>query len=310
MLDAYYEQIGEPLLQWNFGPGAWARLKVGNILESRMKAMGPKESPAPPGQVPPGQQPPEQLGRPPAGQMFSTEFEEEHPRNPDGEFAKKGSGGIRATTDKSKYIGAIVDGAVHAVAEGVKNYIADAIGGIPEEETEDAGQKDKKPYDVKVIGKNGDHDIEVKSMSVGGKQVISVHDDALLRKVEHAAAHPKNTFHTVVVDERETHGGGVNADNYSGHRVYYKRGSGRYALSKMYKVADENELKRLIVMSDEDLPDIARGTLPPPSPLEKLRATASAASESRKARDKARKARNKDKLREQARARAAKAKGA
>ena len=202
-----------------------------------------------------------------------------------------------------------MDATIHAHAESVKNEVVRMVGGIPEEDTEDAGQKDKKPYDVKVKGKRGDHDIEVKSMSVGSKQVISVHEDALLRKVEHVQAHPSNTFHTVVVDNRDTYGDGANAANYSGHRLYYRRGSGRYSLSSMHKVADESELKRLLEMSPDELPEAARGSLPPPPPLEALRASAAKASESRKKRDSARKERNRDVLRAQARARAAKAKG-
>jgi len=206
---------------------------------------------------------------------------------------------------KSKFAGATVDATVHAHAESVKNRVAALVGGIPEELTEDAGQKDKKPYDVKVPGGRGkpDQDIEVKSMSVGAKQAISVHDDALLRKVDHAER-TGNGFHTVVVDDRDTFNGGANKENYSGHGMYYKRGSGRYSLSQMHPVKDSAELRKLIKMKDEDLPEKARGGLPPPPPVEKLREAAAKASESRKARDKARKERNRDKLREQARARA------
>jgi SPP1 gp7 family putative phage head morphogenesis protein len=212
---------------------------------------------------------------------------------------------------RAKFVGARVDGTVHAHAEAVKHEVARLVGGVPEELTADAGQKDKKPYDVKVPGVRGspDQDVEVKSMTVGGKQSISVHEDALLRKVEHAER-TGNGFHTVVVDDRETYNNGANKANYSGNRLYYRRGSGRFALSTMHPVKDEAELRKLIALPDHKLPEKARGGLPPPPPVAKLREGAAKASEGRKARDAARKGRNRDVLRGQARARAEKARAA
>lgn len=230
-----------------------------------------------------------------------------------GESSSATSSQGKTTTgvDKSKFIGKTVGEAEHAVAANVSREVARMVGGVTEEKTKGKGQKDKKPYDVQVAKANGkgNHDIEVKSMAVGSKQAISVHEDALLRKVEHSQANPGNTFHTVVVDERATHDNGSNKDNYSGNRIYYKRGSGRYSLSTMHPVKDEAELKKLINTPDSKLPESARGSLPTDkTELDNLRKAAAQASESRTVRDKARKERNKDKLREQARARAAKAK--
>jgi hypothetical protein len=39
MFEAWWTQIGRPLLWWNFGPEASARLKVADLLKSRMKAL-------------------------------------------------------------------------------------------------------------------------------------------------------------------------------------------------------------------------------------------------------------------------------
>lgn len=213
--------------------------------------------------------------------------------------ASGGSGG------KAKFIGQRVGAAEHKAADGVSNSLAKSLKGKVEEQTGGPGQKDKKPYDVRVKRKGGEgfHDIEVKSMLKGSKMSISVHDDALLRKVEHQEQNPKNLFHTVVVDKRNTYADGVYSSNYSGHEIYYKRGSGAYALSKMYKVKSPAELRRLLDTPDSQLPKEARGKLPPPPPPEKLRASADRASQARKSRDAERKARNKDLLREQARAR-------
>jgi hypothetical protein len=45
LLDAWYRQIGEPLLAWNFGPGSWARLKVGDLLKTLMGTYKGEEKP-------------------------------------------------------------------------------------------------------------------------------------------------------------------------------------------------------------------------------------------------------------------------
>jgi len=207
--------------------------------------------------------------------------------------AREGGGG-------GKYVGARVDGKIHNHAEKVKHEVAKGIGGIPEEETTDPGQKDKKPYDVKLRIKGQDHDIEVKSMTVGSKTSISVHPDSLVRKVDHAEA-TGNPFHTVVIDDRETYGGGVNKENFSGNRIYYKRGSDRYSLSQMQPVKDMRELKKLIGTPDDQLSEKAQGSLPSGDRLTKLRGQAKQTHESVRRRDKERKALKKDLLREQAR---------
>lgn len=209
------------------------------------------------------------------------------------------------TGGKAKFVGQRVGAAEHKAADQVSNSLAKSLGGKVEEQTGGPGQRDKKPYDVRVKRKGGEgfHDIEVKSMLKGSKTSISVHDDALLRKVDHQKQNPSNLFHTVVVDKRKSYDGGAHADKYSGHEIYYKRGSGAYALSKMYKVKNSAELKKLLDMDMKDLPKEARGKLPPPPPPAKLRASADKASEARKARDQARKLRMRDVLREQARAR-------
>lgn len=208
------------------------------------------------------------------------------------------------SSGKSKWEGIVVDGKVHKHAEAVKNQVAEMLGGVPEEKTADAGQRDKKPYDVKVPGKGGkpDQDVEVKSLSQRKNDALSVHADALLRKVRHQQR-TGNGFHTVAVDDRDTYDGGKHTANYSGNRLWYKRGSGRYTLSQMHPCKDAAELRRLVRMKDADLPEKAKGTLPPPPPMGKLVRQAKNEDEKRSARNKARKDRPevKEKLRQQAR---------
>jgi hypothetical protein len=141
---------------------------------------------------------------------------------------------------------------------------------------------------VRAVGPGGaEHAIEVKSLLKGGKKSISVHDDALVRKVDYAAAHPGSTYHTVAVDERATYEGGAHAADYSGHRIYYRRGSGAYSLSQMHAVTDAAELRRLVAAPDAALPAKARGALPAGPSAEKAHASRLAKDRARKARLKA-----------------------
>jgi hypothetical protein len=184
--------------------------------------------------------------------------------------------------DKSKFVGEKVGKPEHVHADRVEAEVAAAVQG-----TVAARVKGKQiAYDV-VVGDKAV--LEVKSMLKGSKTAISVHDDAMLRKVNFVQAHPDKSFHTIVVDERATYGNGAYADKYSGNRLYYRRGSGRFALTQMHPVKDAAELKRLIAMPDDQLPEAARGHLPPPPPVAELKAKAERAHTARLAKDRARK---------------------
>lgn len=188
-----------------------------------------------------------------------------------------------AVGEKAKFVGQAVGKAEHVQSAIVEHEVAGHLGGDQLE--------DHEPLDVRVNAGGVEHAVEVKSLLKGGKQNISVHEDALLRKVEYQKAHPGSVYHTVAVDERATYGGGGFKDNYSGNRLYYKRGSGRYALSQMHPVADAAELRTLIETSDAKLPAAARGRLPKGAEVAKLRAAAAKAHTARLAKDRARKAR-------------------
>jgi len=219
---------------------------------------------------------------------LSLRFDPDEPRDDAGKWTQ-----VAGETDpeKQKFVGAKVGAEVHAHAEKTKHRVARVIGGVPEEDTDDAGQRDKKPYDVRLDAPDGSiHDVEVKTMTVGSKQSISVHEDALMRKVRRSRD-AGSTFHTIVYDDRKTYDSGSNSENFSGNRIYYKRGSGRYSLSQMHPVKSESELRDLILAPTRELPIAARGSLPPPPPVSKLRAAAMHATEARRARDKKRKGR-------------------
>jgi hypothetical protein len=232
----------------------------------------------------PADPPPNPVAALPPVYPHGTVFEEESPDG--GEFAPKGGGAavLGPEADKAKFVGQKVGKAEHVHAAGVEQEVARAVKG--------KWLEDNEPLDVRAVGPGGaEHAIEVKSLLKGGKKSISVHDDALVRKVDYAAAHPGSTYHTVAVDERATYEGGAHAADYSGHRIYYRRGSGAYSLSQMHAVTDAAELRRLVAAPDAALPAKARGALPAGPAVAKLRASAEKAHASRLAKDRARKAR-------------------
>lgn len=202
-------------------------------------------------------------------------------------------------TAKPKNRAKKVGGKVHAYATARERQIAKATGG------KHIG--DHTPMDVTVPrkGGKGEHCLEVKTMTFGAKDHITMHADAKLRKVEHAEAHPADQFHTVLIDHRDRYEGGKRGQNYSGHDLYYKRGASDYKIKDMHPVKDEAELNRLIHLPDHKLPPAARGSLPTGEALTKLREQAAHDSEQRKTRDKKRKTRQRDERRAEREAAAA-----
>jgi hypothetical protein len=123
-------------------------------------------------------------------------------------------------------------------------------------------------------------------MQFGAKSALSVHPNAFVRKIDHARKNKDDTFHTVLLDLRATAEGGAHAAKYSGHQIYYKRTSGPFAVSKMYKAKDMDEVKRLIETPTNRLPKPARAVFPSGPKLAALREQASKDREYNNARSK------------------------
>lgn len=183
--------------------------------------------------------------------------------------------------------GNLVGKGEHVAAEKNEKALAKAVGG--------KHLKDNESVDVVIHHKETgkEHGLEVKSLLKGKKQSVTMHEDALLRKVEYAAADPNRTVHTVAIDHRDRYDKGAHAEHHSGQELYYKRGAGPYALSKMHKVKDHEELNHLIHAKDHELPEAARGHLPSGAAADKLREGALKAHESRLRKDRALKAKKK-----------------
>ncbi len=180
---------------------------------------------------------------------------------------------------KEHFVGKLLDAKDRAFTDSVEKSVAKGIGG-----TWDSGYA---PYDASLKKQGGGkHFVEIKSLIKGKKQSLSMHADALLRKVEAAGESPGSMFHTVAEDHRKEYNGGKNSANFSGHKLYYRRGAGPYSLSTMHPVKNYTELQRLIRMPDSKLPEKAKGSLPTgKEAIARLREQAATADASRKAKD-------------------------
>ena len=82
--------------------------------------------------------------------------------------------------------------------------------------------------------------IEVKTLINNSNDKITVRAAALKNKQWWARSN-RATIHTVVIDDRDKFG-----NTYSGHRIYYARGSGSFRLSSMTKVENAAHLRELL----------------------------------------------------------------
>jgi HK97 family phage portal protein len=121
---------------------------------------------------------------------------------------------------------------------------------------------DNEPADI-VLPRQGTagglHGIELKTLVKQSNDKITVKREARERK--RAWQGDNNLFHTVAYDARDVYAQGQFRQFYSGHTLYYKRGSGAFRLGSMYKVKDYAELRRLLETPDDQLPKAARGGL-------------------------------------------------
>ena len=104
---------------------------------------------------------------------------------------------------------------------------------------------DNRPADLTMKHKGQLHGVEIKTMLDNGNDKITVHPESQARKLAWAKSNGAK-FHTLVIDDRNDFGGGRNADQYSGHRLYYKEGTGAFRLNGMTPVRDYSHLKSLI----------------------------------------------------------------
>jgi hypothetical protein len=119
--------------------------------------------------------------------------------------------------------------------------------------------KDNEPVDV-VMGDKGvvQHGIELKTMVSNKANKITMKRSAMDRKAQWEKDN-KATFHTVVIDDHAVfNANGPGQHDESKRVIYYRRGFGSFRVPTMHKVADLDELKKLINMPNKELPDAAK----------------------------------------------------
>ena len=95
-----------------------------------------------------------------------------------------------------------------------------------------------------TVGKT-EHGIEVKTLLDNGNDKITMHPSSRRRKEAWARKRGRR-IHTVITDDRDTFEGGTHAQQYSGHRMYYRRGVGAFRLKGMTPVRDAKHLLELM----------------------------------------------------------------
>jgi hypothetical protein len=152
----------------------------------------------------------------------------------------------------------MTDTAVQIFTKANEFVLADLLGG--------KADPDCKPVDIEIRIGNKTHGIEVKTLTYGKNDKITMHakpkpyekESAIDRKIAWQKEH-KTTVHALVNDHRDTFKGGESKELYSGNRYYYKRGTGSFRISAMHPVNSIEELNSLIAMPYDQLPKKAQG---------------------------------------------------
>lgn len=150
----------------------------------------------------------------------------------------------------------LVDARIQRYAEEHNEpRFAKAMGGV--------SFPDGEPVDVAIPDKSGKlaHGVELKTMTIGGNDKLTMNSYAQVRKIVWEQDQ-KATFHTIVSDDRavlDAKGDGQHDD--SKRVYYYRRGvAGSARVGTMYRAKDEAELKRLMTMPEDQLPEGAGRT--------------------------------------------------
>lgn len=125
------------------------------------------------------------------------------------------------------------DATTQRYTENNELYIRTLVGGKRTD--------DNLPVDVITSVAGRTKGIEVKTMVNNTNDKITMRKDAIEKKVSWGRSNHASV-HTVVLDDR----GKLGNPGYSGHRIYYAKGSGSFRLGGMTKVTSTAHLKELL----------------------------------------------------------------
>jgi hypothetical protein len=117
-----------------------------------------------------------------------------------------------------------------------------------------------EPIDIRVEIDGRLHGIELKTMTIGKNNKLTMKKDAMDRK---AAWERKNKgrLHTVVYDDTKVFNAkGSGKHDINKRRIFYRRGYGSFRVENMYEVQSEQELRGLLNLKINQIPASAGGT--------------------------------------------------
>lgn len=159
----------------------------------------------------------------------------------------------RTKSEIAKAAHVMVDRTIQRYAEEHNEpAFAKAMGGV--------SFPDSEAVDVAIASKGGSvaHGIELKTMVDNGNNKITMKRYPQLRKLRWEKAN-RATFHTVVLDDHAVfNANGEGRHDLSKRIIWYRRGVGSFRVQAMYRCKDIGELKRLMALADEQLPQAAR----------------------------------------------------
>jgi len=117
---------------------------------------------------------------------------------------------------------------------------------------------DNEAVDVIIKAGGKEHGIELKTLLDNTNNKITMHPDSVLRKEVWRAASRNRTLHTVVLDDRNKFLAGKFKSQFTGSRIYYRRGVGAFRVNSMVPVRNYSELRRLMLASDSELEKMVR----------------------------------------------------
>lgn len=113
---------------------------------------------------------------------------------------------------------------------------------------------DNEPVDI-VTGSGG---VELKTVVYNSNDKITMKRSAMEKKAKWERENGADV-HTVVLDDRDVFNAKGEGDHDESKRVmYYRRGYGSFRIGAMHRVESVEELKRLMELPDDELPDAAK----------------------------------------------------
>lgn len=119
---------------------------------------------------------------------------------------------------------------------------------------------DNEPVDVTTEINGKLHGIELKTMTVGKNNKITMKRSAMDRKKRWERKN-KAVAHTVVFDDTEVFNAkGPGKHDFSKRRIFYRRGYGSFRVNSMHEIKDFDQLKSVMSKRKNQIPKSAGGT--------------------------------------------------